>query len=49
MLTDTLDVNPATIQFSLFTTPVSRGPHRAEIWTLADLHNAIRAGTGGTS
>ena len=44
MLTDTLDVNPATIQFSLFTTPVSRGPHRAETWTLADLHNAIKAG-----
>ena len=44
MLTDTLDVNPADIQFSLFTTPVSRGPHRAETCTLADLHNAIRAG-----
>ena len=44
MPTDTLGVNPADIQFSLFTTPVSRGPHRAEIWTLADLHNAIRTG-----
>ena len=42
MLTDGPD--PTAIQFSLFTTPVSRGPHRAEIWTLADLHNAIRAG-----
>ena len=42
MLTDGPD--PTTIQFSLFTTPVSRGPHRAETWTLADLHNAIRAG-----
>ena len=42
MLTDGPD--PTAIQFSLFTTPVSRGPHRAETWTLADLHNAIRAG-----
>ena len=42
MLTDGPD--PTSIQFSLFTTPVSRGPHRAETWTLADLHNAISAG-----
>ena len=44
MLTNTPGINPAAIQFSLFTTPVSRGPHRAETWTLADLHNAIRSG-----